>query len=418
MERARRVLPGGTIHTFSHRPPGFPTFMDTPDFAVERGEGAWLYTTDGRRLLDVVLGAGSTLLGHAHPDVVAAAAAQIAQGANVSHVTPASVELAAAIVAAVPGAARARAFNSGSEAMATALRIARAHTGNDFVIKFDGAYHGCVDDVLFGTSYGDGPGPDSPGITPGAAARVVLVPYNDVAAMGEALQAHRGRLAAVLVEPVMRGIAPSAGYLEQLCALVRRERVPLIFDEVITGFRLALGGAQELYGVEADLTVLGKALGAGVPIGAVAGSEELMAWLDPGQPDGRRILAEGSGNGNPLSAAVAVANLARLRRPDTYPRLRDAGSRLAAGLDDVFRRHGLSPHFVGVGPIVEFFFGADAPRDWAAAARSDQRVKRLLAAGLLEHGVFGGGGRYNVSLAHTAADLDLVPAAADAVLSG
>jgi glutamate-1-semialdehyde 2,1-aminomutase len=420
---ARRALPGGTVHTYSNRPRGFPTFLDQPDFIVDRAEGAYLWTTDGERMLDMVLGAGTTLLGHGHPTVVDAVAAQVARGANFFHITPPIIDLATAVVDAMPGAAAVRFFNSGTEAMLIALRLVRAHTGRDRIIKLEGAYHGCLDEVLFHTSFGavedwagDLPAPDSPGIPAGHGQRVVVVPYNDVDAMAEAAAALHDEVAAIIVEPIMRGLAPAPGYLAAVREIADRWRLPLIFDEVITGFRVALGGAQELYGVRADLTVLGKALGGGMPIGALSGTAELMAWLDPGQPNGRRILAEGSFYGNPVSSAAGLAHLRELRRPGVYPQLHAIGDAIGAGLRDAFDARRIPIQLTGVGPLVEFYASATPVLDYVTAQRTDQRPKVALAGGMRRRGVFGGGGRYNVSLAHGPAELALFRDAVAAVL--
>jgi glutamate-1-semialdehyde 2,1-aminomutase len=306
--------------------------------------------------------------------------------------------------------------------MMYAVRLVRAHTGRDILVKCYGAYHGGGDSLLFRTNYG-APSEavdavaDSPGIPATEAGRVALVPYNDLDALSEVVHSRQREIAGIVVEPVMRGLSADPGYLAGTCEIAHQARIPLVFDEVITGFRLALGGAQEFYGVRADLTVLGKALGAGLPIGAIAGTEELMAWLDPTQRNGRRILAEGSFYGNPLSSAAALANLTELRRPGTYPQLHSLGNLLAARLDEVFKRHGLKPHFVGVGPVIEFYFGERAPRDYRSAQATDQRVKHLLSAGMRERGVFGGGGRYNISTVHTEAEIDLAVAAVEDILA-
>ena len=421
--RARRCLPGGTVHTFGRRPSGFPAFYDSPDFVIERGRGPWLWSTGGERFLDLVLGGGSVLLGHAHPAVVSAVAAQAARGANFCHLSIPLIELAEEVVAAVPSADKARFFNSGTEAMMHAIRIARAHTGRERVLKLDGAYHGGLDELLVRTSFGPVAGAggtplacDSPGAPAGRADGVVVVPYNDLDALRAAVDAWGRELAALVVEPVMRGIRPLPGYLPGVCQIAREARLPLVFDEVMTGFRLALGGAQEFYGVAADLTVLAKGLGAGAPLGAVAGTEEMMAWFDTGRPDGGRILCEGSTYGNALAAAAGLAGLRELRRPETYPRLHRTGERIAAGLTELFGRHGLEAHSVGVGPLVEFYFGEAAVLDYASAQASDQRVKHALARGLRGRGVFAGGGRYNLSTAHGEAEAEILLAAAADVL--
>ena len=336
--------------------------MDLPDFVVDRGEGAWIWTTDGDRLLDIVLGAGTAILGHAHPAIVEAVSRQISRGAAMSHVTTPVIELAEALVKAVPSAEKVRFYNSGTEAMMYAVRMVRAHSGKDLLVKCEGAYHGGGDALLFRTNYAapaaaDAPlVPDSPGIPQGEAGRVLLVPYNDLQTLQAVLTARRDDIAALVIEPIMRGLRADPGYLEGACAAARALGIPVVFDEVITGFRIALGGAQEFYGVRADLTVLGKALGAGLPIGAIAGSEDLMAWLDPNRPNGAQILAEGSFYGNPLSAAAALANLKELRKSGTYETLHRLGALFVNELDDAFRTFGLQPHFVGVGPLVEILF--------------------------------------------------------------
>ena len=418
LARARRVLPGGTVHTFSNRPRGFPAFMDLPDFVIERGDGAYVWTTDDERLLDMVLGAGAVILGHRHPAFVAAVAGQADRIANHFHLAPEVVDAAELVVSMVPSADRVRFVNSGTEAMLVALRLVRAHTGRDRLIKLEGAYHGNLDDVLFHSSFGrvddwggDIPAPDTPGIPAGAAGRIVLVPYNDVDAMAAAAGALHDEVAAILIEPVMRGIAPAPGYLAAVREIADRWRLPLVFDEVITGFRLAPGGAQEFFGVTPDLTVLGKALGGGIPVGALAGNEELMAWLDPGQPDGRRILTEGSFYGNPISMAAVAATLGELRKPGAHAHLHRIGDAIATRLAEVFAARGLPFQSTGVGPLVEFYSSDSPIRDYVTAQRTDQRAKVALAAGLRGRGVFGGGGRYNVSLAHGDAEVDQLIAA-------
>ena len=424
LARARRLLPGGTVHTFSNRPRGFPAFMDAPDFLIERGDGAYVWTTAGDRLLDIVLGAGAVILGHRHPAFVAAVAGQADRITNHFHISPEVVEAAELVVEMLPSADAVRFVNSGSEAMLIALRLARAHTGRDRIIKLEGAFHGNLDEVLFHTSFGrvddwagDIPTPDTPGIPAGYGSRVVLVPYNDVDAMAQTAAALHDEVAAIVVEPVMRGLAPAPGYLAAVREIADRWRLPLIFDEVITGFRLAPGGAQEFYGVPADLTVLGKALGGGTPIGALAGTAELMAWLDPARPDGQRILAEGSFHGNPLSMAAAVATLRELRRPGAYEHLHAIGNAIGARMVAAFDAAGLPLQMTGVGPLVEFYVSDQPVLDYVTAQRTDQRAKVALAGGMRRRGVFGGGGRYNVSLAHGPAEVDLLIAAVEQVLA-
>jgi glutamate-1-semialdehyde 2,1-aminomutase len=372
----------------------------------------------------MVLGSGCIIVGHAHPEVVAAVTEQVALGSNYAHLSPPAVRLAARLVEVVPCAERVRFFNSGTESWAIALRVVRALTGRRRVLKFEGAFHGGNDATLFNTNYGDSAGwaaaptatADSPGTSTALAGDVLVAPYDDLPATRAIAFANRADLAAILVEPVMRGIAASPGFLEGLRALADELHVPLVFDEVITGFRLALGGAQEFYGVRADLAVLGKGLASGFPIGVLAGTEEAMAPLDPAAPDGTRIVAEGSTLANPISTTAALATLEILSRPGTYGQLHSWGDRLGAGLHEAFARRGRTIQLTGVGPLVEFLVSDVPVHDYRAAMRTDMAPKAKLAAGLPAHGVFGGGGRYNVSLAHGDAELDQLLGAVEAVL--
>ncbi|MBM4407951.1 MAG: aminotransferase class III-fold pyridoxal phosphate-dependent enzyme [Chloroflexi bacterium] len=422
---ARAHLPGGGIWTFATRPPGFGKTLDLPDFLIERADGAYVWTTDGERLLDLVLGSGTVLTGHGHPEVVAAVTAQVARVVNASHLTPPAVELSARICAVVPCAERVRFFNSGTEAWAVALRVLRARAGRDRILKFEGAFHGGNDATLFNTSFGDVPTwaaapiptPDTPGTARSEAANVITAPYDDIDATRAIALAHRDELAAILCEPVMRGIAARPGFLEGLRELADEIHVPLVFDEVITGFRLGLGGAQAHYGVTPDLALFGKALGSGFPIGVIAGSEEVMEPLDPGAPDGIRVVAEGSTLANPLSATAALATLDILSRPGAYEHLHAWGNRLAEGLREAFARHGITIQPTGVGPIVEYYVSDSPVHDYRTALATDLVPKSRLAAGMRRHGVFGGGGRYNCSLAHGDAELAHMLDAVEAILA-
>ncbi len=426
LESARAHLPGGGIWTFSHRPAGFGAGVDAPEFIIDRAEGAYAWTTDGDRLLDMVLGFGCTIVGHSHPEVVEAVARRLPMGANYAHLSPPAIELAARLTDIVPCAQRVRFFNSGTEAWTIALRLVRALTGRDRILKLEGGFHGGNDATLFNTNFGDveywAPSPevtpDTPGIPAAAASSLLLAPYDDVAAARAIALAHRHELAAILVEPVQRGIAARPGFLEGMRALADEIGIPLVFDEVITGFRLALGGAQEFYGVTPDLAVLGKGLGSGFPIGALVGSEAAMKPLDPKAPDAQRIVAEGSTLANPISATAALATLDILSRPGTYEHLHGWGTALGDGLRDAFARHGRTIQVTGVGPIVEFFVADRPVHDYLTAMGTDLGPKARLAGGLRGQGVFGGGGRYNVSLAHGDVELSLMLDAVEAVLAG
>jgi glutamate-1-semialdehyde 2,1-aminomutase len=417
-EEASRYLPGGRLATTA-----FGSATPAPSFEIVRGEGAYVYTDDDKRLLDVSLGGGSILLGHCNPAVSAAVHAQVDRGANFGFrvVSSPALDLARLFVQAVPCAQKVRFVNSASEAALCAVRMVRALTGRDKVLKFEGAYHGVGDTLLFTTNYGDLPNwrdvpeaiPDSPGIPAVERDLVLVAPYNDIDAARSLARARQAELAAIIVEPVMRGIASSPGFLEGVRELADELRIPLIFDETITGFRLAYGGAQQFYGVTPDLAIYGKGLGAGFPIGAVAGKDDVMAALDPDAPLGRRIYFQATCHGNPLCAAAAAANLRELGKPGVYEQLNDYGRRLREGLGEIFGRHGLEPQMTGTGSIVEFFFGPHPITDFRSTLRSKLRYKQLLGSELPLHGVNGGGGRYTASTCHHSEELALMLAAVD-----
>lgn len=425
LKLARAHLPGGGIWTFSTRPTGFNSTLDTPDFLIDRGVGAFVWTTDEERLLDLVLASGTILVGHGHPKVVAAVTAQVARGSNFSHLCPPVVELAARICALVPCAQKVRFFNSGTEAWGVALRALRAQSGRDTIVKFEGAFHGGNDATLFNSNYGEistwAPNPhatrDSPGIARSEGTNLLIAPYDDLTTTRDIVVANRGRIAAILCEPVMRGIAARPGFLEGLRSLADEIKVPLVFDEVATGFRLSLGGAQAFYGVTPDMAVFGKALGSGYPIGVVAGTEEVMLPLDPAAPNGIRVVAEGSTLANPLSAIASLATLDILEQPGVYEHLHVWGTRLGAGLVEAFARHGVTIQLTGVGPHVEFYVSNEPINDYRAAQQTDLRLKGVLARGMRAQRIFGGGGRYNCSLAHGDDELALMLNAVEAILA-
>ena len=397
-----------------------------PDTILSHGSGAYIYSTVGDRFLDVVLGAGSLLLGHCPPAVVTAVRDQLDRGTTFGPtINPPILELARLMAEAIPCAEKVRFTNSGTEAVLLALRLVRAFRGREKILKFEGAYHGFADALLFHTNYGtpsewpEHPQatPDTLGIPASLSDLVLIAPYNDIDRSQEIIHEHHSELAAIFVEPVMRGIASVPGFLEGVRELATKYHVPLVFDEVITGFRLAYGGAQEYYGVTADVAVYGKGLGAGYPIGAVAGNDEIMSFLDPASPDGHRVYALGSLHGNPLSATAAVANLIELQKAGTLERLNRYGDHLGRGLSELFARYGLDAQMTGVGSIVEFFFTSEPITDYRSAMRSNLQLKNLLGREMRRHGVFGGGGRYISSTCHGDEELALTLEAVDASLS-
>ena len=417
--KAPRYLPGGTYSTIGHDPDSAPGFL------FSHGAGAYLHTTDGRRLLDVMLGHGSLILGHSHPAVVEAVKRQVELGNTFTHVTGPAIRLAEMIVEDVPCADSVRLVNSGTEAIMLGLRIARAHTGRDKVLKFEGAYHGFADGLLFSTNYGrperwpghPQPDPDTPGIPSGHARDILIAPWNDIDSTREIASDNRDALAGIIVEPVMRGLASRPGFLEDVRDLAAEVRVPLIFDEVGTGFRLALGGAQEYYGVTPDLATFGKGLGSGYPIGAVAGSGEFMRHLDPASPDDERVFSLGSFHGNAVSAAAAVATIEWLREPGVYEHLGGYGDRLRDGLEDLFRRFDLAVQMTGEANIVEWLFTTQPITDYRRSLATNRVLKDRIGAEIRNHGIFGGGGRLTSSTEHGDTELTLTLEAMEATLT-
>lgn len=415
---AAKYLPGGTYATASR------TELSQPEYLVSHGEGAYLYYTDETRLLDVTLGHGSLLLGHSHPTVVEAVKAQAELGNTFTHVTLPAIELSRMIVEAVPCAEKVRLVNSGTEAVLVALRLVRAFTGKEKVLKFEGAYHGFADGMMFNTNYGNPDNwseppeasPDTPGIPAVERDLVLTAPYNDLERTREIVRDNHDEMAAIFVEPVMRGLASRPGFLEGVREIALENGIPLVFDEIITGFRLALGGAQAYYGVTPDLALFGKGLGSGYPISAIVGGEEIMSPLDPASPDGERIFSLGSFHGNAVCAAAAVATLTELKKPGVYELLESYGNRLRDGLSSLFARYNVPAQMTGAGSVVEWFFTSEPLSDYRSTLSTNLKLKTQLGATMRNHGLFGGGGRFSSSTRHGDTEHELTLKAMEAGL--
>ncbi|MCC7275034.1 MAG: aminotransferase class III-fold pyridoxal phosphate-dependent enzyme [Alphaproteobacteria bacterium] len=375
--------------------------------AIERGEGARLWDSAGREYLDFSMGWGSALVGHARPEVVAAVVRQAPLGANFAHLNTAVLELAEEIRRVSPAARRLRFCASGTEATMYCQRLARAVTGKARILKFEGAYHGANEagvTSLFPARNLDFPEPEltSAG-TPSAAHELLVAPWNDLASTAAILRAHAGTLAGVIMEPLQRCTPPVPGFLEGVRALCTELGLVLIWDEVVTGFRLAYGGAQEYYGVVPDLVAYGKALGGGYPIGAFGGRADIMEWVSEhriGRDD--YVWMASTLGGNPISATAARATLGVLRQPGTYEHLHGLGARFREMLRETLARRQAIAQVIGDGPLAQVVFSDRPVTDYRSTARADKARGRRLMLGLFARGVFINpmGTKLYLSLAH------------------
>ena len=397
--RATKLIPGGVNSPVrAMRAVG----LDEPVF-MRAGEGAHIEDVDGRRYVDWVMSWGPLVFGHADPETLEAIGDAARRGTTFGAPTEAEVELAAEIVDAVPSVERVRLVSSGTEAAMSAIRLARAFTHRDRILKFAGCYHGHVDALLAdgGSGLATLGIPSSPGVPTGVTADTIVTAFNDVDAVGAAVERYGEGLAAIIVEPVagnMGVVAPEPGFLEALRALCDAAGALLVFDEVITGFRVARGGAQERFGVVPDLTILGKIVGGGLPAAAFGGRAEVMERLAPAGD----VYQAGTLSGNPLATAAGISVLRRLRDPEVYVRLEEKGSRLEAGLapfGQVQRVGAMATFFVADGPV----------RTFADARRSDTERYGALFRHLLERGIYVAPSQFEclfVSLAHEDEHID------------
>jgi glutamate-1-semialdehyde 2,1-aminomutase len=405
-EAAQRVIPGGVNSPVR----AFRGVGGTP-FFVAKAEGARITDEDGRAYLDFLGSWGPLILGHAAPAVVAVLTETARKGTSYGAPTAQEVEMAERITRAVPSMEMVRLVSSGSEAAMSAIRLARGATGRDLIIKFDGCYHGHADSLLVkagsgGATFGI---PDSAGVPAALAALTLALPFNDLDAVRRAFETRKGEVAAVLVEPVagnMGVVPPAPGFLAGLRDLCTRHGALLVFDEVITGFRVAHGGAQALYGVRADLTCLGKIIGGGLPVGAYGGSRELMGNVAPLGP----VYQAGTLSGNPLAVAAGLATLRALEDTAVYERLERLGARFARGIVEAAAAAGIPVTVNRVGSMLTTFFTEGAVTDYASAKRADTARYAQFFHGMLDRGVFLAPSQFEaafVSLAHTEQDLDL-----------
>jgi glutamate-1-semialdehyde 2,1-aminomutase len=398
-ERGQSPLLGGCLGTFR--------LPDEFSFVAARGSGAMIISTDGTQYLDHVLGSGPMVLGHAHPRVIEAIQRQAERGTTFYQVNDQALLLAERIARHVPCAEGVKLVGGGSEATFYALRIARAVTGRQKALKFEGAYHGHNDYSLhslrpFGDASSPNSVPASAGIPAGVTDTVVAAPFNDAEATRKLIDEHAADLAAVIVEPVQRSFLPEPGFLEQLRAACDRVGALLIFDEVVTGFRMTMGGAQEAYGVLPDLCALGKVVGGGLPLGALAGRRDLIEVSVPGTPADQYVYLSGTLNGNPLAAAAGLATLEVLEEEDGCGQMARAGQRIIDGLVALARELSVPLQVIGPPSFPQPVFGQGSVTDPRSLAATDVRAATAFGHELLRRHVFvHPGGKLYVSTAHT-----------------
>jgi glutamate-1-semialdehyde 2,1-aminomutase len=402
---AERLMPGGVNSPVrSYRAVG-----GGPIF-ISRGKGAYLYDEDGHKYIDYIASWGPLILGHAHPDVVRAIKRAAENGTSFGASCEKEIELSELIVKTFPSIEMVRMTNSGTEATMSAVRVARAFTGRDLIVKFEGCYHGHADYLLVkagsgATTFGT---PSSPGVPRGFTLNTLLARFNDIESVRNLFRKHKGKIAAIIIEPVaanMGVVTPVGGFLESLSKISDDHGSLLIFDEVISGFRLGLGGAQKTYGVTPDLTCLGKIIGGGLPVGAYGGKREIMKLVAPIGP----VYQAGTLSGNPLAMAAGVSTINGLRKKGTYKKLDEMTRQLVKGMDKILKKYDINARINSIGSMFTIFFTDSDVVDYESALKSDTKIYARFFKSLLKAGIMFPPSQFEaafVSLAHKELDID------------
>ena len=403
-----QVFPGGSFGEFN-----LPRDLST---VLSHGKGSRVYDVLGREFIDCSLSWGSAILGHAHPAINDAVRKQIEKGSSFAYVNEVALELAQELVRAIPCAEKIRFAASGTEATFYCLRFARAYTGKPKILKFEGAYHGAHDVgvmSLFPRRLMPYPSPEptSAGVSREAEEEVLIAPYNDLETTRKIIDRHANELACVIMEPLQRCTPPVKGFLEGIRDITTEKGILLIFDEVVTGFRLAYGGAQEYYGVTPDLAAFGKAMGGGYPIGAICGRADIMdLCIEANLGQERYVWFASTLAGNPVSAAASLATLGELRKPGAYQRLHALGKGLRQGYRTLLEELEIPGQVLGDGPLCQVLFVGQPVRDYRTAFKADREKGRQFMLGLFENGIFLNpmGTKMYLSLAHSDEDIGRV----------
>ena len=404
LEKADRYLPGGHLGNLS--------FQSEQGFLIREGRGSRVWDVSGNQYVDWLMGSGPMVLGHAHPAVVEAVIKAAEQGSTFFATNEKAVLLAEALVQAIPCAEQVRFTTSGTDACFQAMRVARAFKGREEILKFEGGYHGTGDYAMM--SVWPGAAEEFPQSVPGTAGipkaiqdLMLIAPFNDLETTESIIQAHHDELAAVIVEPMQRVLAPQPGFLQGLKDLTARYDIPLIFDEIVTGFRLAYGGAQEFYGVTPDLCTVGKIMGGGYPLAALAGRADILSVYDRTAVDPDTYVNQtGTLNGNPIACAAGLATLEVLSQPGTYEGLRSTGKKVRDALMEICAENGVPVQMCGEDAVFDIYFTDKPVNNYRDGLSADGDMMRRFNSGLLDQGILKGPQKFYTSVAHTEEDVE------------